>query len=97
MNKFGDKIREIREKKGMLLRQVAAELETDTAHISKLERGERKAKKEQVIKLALILSADPDKLLILWLSDRIYELVKGESNAVQALDIVKSEIVNKNI
>ena len=86
MNNFGRKIRELREAKGLLLRQVAAYLETDTAHISKLERSERKAKKEQVMKFALIFSADYNKLLTLWLSDQIYELVKNEENAIQAYE-----------
>jgi transcriptional regulator with XRE-family HTH domain len=65
MNSFGRRIRELRETEGFLLRQVAACLETDTAHISKLERGERKAKKEQVIKLALVLNANSNELLTL--------------------------------
>jgi transcriptional regulator with XRE-family HTH domain len=97
MNRFGRKIRELREKEGLLLRQVAANLETDTAHISKLERGERKAKKEQVIRIAQILNANSNELLTLWLSDQIYEVVKNEKNAIQALDIVKNEIIDKNI
>ena len=42
---FGETIRHIRENKGMLLRQVAATLEIDTALISKIERGERTAQK----------------------------------------------------
>jgi len=97
MNNFGRRIRELRKTEGLLLRQVAAYLETDTAHISKLERSERKAKKEQVMKFALLFSTDYNELLTLWLSDQIYELVKNEENAMQALDIVKTEITDKNI
>ncbi|WP_374212956.1 helix-turn-helix domain-containing protein [Parabacteroides faecis] len=51
MNRFGRRIRELREAKRLLLRQVASNLETDTAHISKLERGERKAKKRASLKI----------------------------------------------
>ena len=36
----GEILRESREKKGLLLRQVAALLEMDTAILSKVERGE---------------------------------------------------------
>lgn len=97
MNRFGRRIRELREAERLLLRQVASNLETDTAHISKLERGERKAKKEQVLKLARILNADLDELLTFWLSDQIYELVKNEKNAIQALEIVKTEITDEDI
>lgn len=52
LQNFGITIRKLRENKGLLLRQVAATLEIDTALISKIERGERKANREQFIKLA---------------------------------------------
>ena len=38
---LGQKIRETREKQNLLLRQVAAHIEVDTALMSKAERGER--------------------------------------------------------
>lgn len=92
MNKFGNRLRELREINGLLLRQVAAHLETDVAHISKLERGERKGKREQILQLAIVLNVDSEELLILWLADQVYELVKDEKCAGKAIDIVKSEI-----
>lgn len=49
MSHLGQKIREMREKQNLLLRQVAAQLEVDTALMSKIERGERNASKQQVI------------------------------------------------
>ncbi len=51
MNSLGEKIRTIRESKSLLLRQVAAHLEIDTALISKIERGERRLTREQVLNL----------------------------------------------
>jgi HTH-type transcriptional regulator, competence development regulator len=39
--KLGQKLRELSEQKGMLLREVAANLEIDTAMISKIERDEK--------------------------------------------------------
>jgi transcriptional regulator with XRE-family HTH domain len=38
---LGDKIRELRTKQNLLLRQVASKLEVDTSIISKMERGQR--------------------------------------------------------
>lgn len=46
---FGERIRELRESQGLLQRQLAANLEIDTPMFSKIERGERKAKREQVL------------------------------------------------
>jgi len=46
---FGERIRELRTKQKLLLRQVASKLDVDTSIISKMERGERPIKKEQII------------------------------------------------
>ena len=54
---LGKRIKELREEKQLLQRQLAAELEIDTPMFSKIERGERKAKREQVIELARLLEA----------------------------------------
>ena len=51
---IGKHLRELREEKGLLLRQVAASLEVDTAYISKMERGEKNIKREFILKLAEI-------------------------------------------
>ena len=52
---FGNKIRELRDEQGLLQRQLAAALEIDTPMFSKIERGDRRAKREQVVKLAELL------------------------------------------
>ena len=96
MNKFGDTIRTQREAKDLLLRHVAAEMDVDTAMLSKIERGERRAKREQAIQLAKILELDRNELLMLWLADRVYELVSKEETALKALNEVASNLKNEN-
>ena len=76
LQNFGIIVRKLREKKGLLLRQIAAILEIDTALISKIERGERKANREQVAKLAEVLDVEVDELLVIWLSESIYQTKK---------------------
>ena len=90
MKHLGQRLRELREKQHLLLRQVAAHLEVDTALISKIERGERNASKQQVIELATLLKADKDELLTLWLADKLESAV-GEENhlASEAMNLVK--------
>jgi transcriptional regulator with XRE-family HTH domain len=85
LNNLGEKIRESREKQKLLLRQVAAFLEVDTAFISKAERGERKLQREQVIKLAKLIKASEEELVSLWLSDRIINLVGEDDYALQGM------------
>ena len=45
---------------------------------SKIERGDRRAKREQVIKIAELLHQDENEMLTLWLADKVLDAVEGE-------------------
>lgn len=92
VTKFGERIKELREQQNILQRQLAAALEMDTAMLSKIERGERKARKEHVVALAAVLNSDVNDLMIRWLADQVYDILKDENNAAAALKIAESEI-----
>jgi HTH-type transcriptional regulator, competence development regulator len=94
-NQFGDRVRQLREKNNLRLRQVAPLLEMDTPLLSKIERGERTPKKEQVSKLAEILKADNEELLTLWLADQLYDVVKDEDFALKTMQAAEKELINK--
>ena len=80
MDSIGNIIRTKREEKGMLLRQLAAMIDIDTAIISKIERGERKARREQIIKIAKVLGLNEKEILIEYLSENIaYEILQEDS------------------
>jgi predicted nucleotidyltransferase/DNA-binding XRE family transcriptional regulator len=96
MNKFGAKIKELRLGKGLLQRQIAAKLDIDSPMLSKIERGERKAKEEQVILFSEILGVDKEELMSLWLADKVYELVGSKDNAMAAMKIAEEEINYKS-
>lgn len=89
---FGATIRKLREEKGLLLRHVAAELDIDTALLSKVERGERNLKKEQVIRVAKILDQPIEDLIVLWLTDRISDLIEDEDYAIAALTMAINKL-----
>ncbi|MCY1722107.1 helix-turn-helix transcriptional regulator [Prolixibacteraceae bacterium Z1-6] len=89
---LGKRIKELREEKALLQRQLAAELEIDTPMYSKIERGERKAKREQVIKLAKLFQVEEKELLMLWLAGQVYELVKDEEVAKEAIKVVEQNL-----
>lgn len=92
MTNLGQKIREIREQQGLLLRQIAAFLEVDTALISKIERGDRKASKKQVVNIAKFLNANEDEFLTLWLADKIESTILEEPKvAYQAMKIANKK------
>ena len=73
---LGKKIKELREEQKLLQRQLAAILEIDTPMFSKIERGDRRAKREQVITLAQQFKVDERELLTLWLADKVLDALK---------------------
>lgn len=77
--KFTERIRQLRENRKIQQRKMAAALDIDTATYSKIERGERKVKAEQVVVIAKLLEADKDELLTLWLADQISTVVTENS------------------
>ena len=92
MKTTGEIIREQREIEGLLIRQLAAQLDIDTAILSKIERGERKATRTQICKIADILKLDKDNLLVQYLSENIaYEIV-DEEMANEALKVAEQKV-----
>jgi len=92
LNSIGQVIRKCRESKGLLLRQVAAALDMDTALLSKIERDERKPNKKQVIALAKYFNVNVDEFLIAWLSDKIANEVQNEELAKEALKEAEKKV-----
>ena len=90
--KLAIRIKELRESQGLLQRELSAELKIDTPMFSKIERGERKAKREQVLKIAELLKADEKELLALWLGDQIMEIITDEEQALEALKMATNHI-----
>jgi transcriptional regulator with XRE-family HTH domain len=89
---FASKIRELREIKQMLQRHISAALDMDNAMYCKIEKGERRAKREQVLLIADILQADTKELLTLWLADQVAEVVADESVALEALKVAEEKV-----
>lgn len=75
---FGKKIKELREEHGMVQRKLAAALDIDTPMYSKIERGERKAKRCHIPIMARLLEIEEKELLTIWLADKVLDIVEGE-------------------
>lgn len=94
---LGNKIRSLRDEQGILQRQVAAYLEIDTPMFSKIERGDRRAKRSQVILLAKYFHIDEKEMLTLWLADKVLDALEGEDElCLDALDTARSELTDVN-
>jgi transcriptional regulator with XRE-family HTH domain len=89
---LGAKLKELRELNGYVQRQIAAELEVDTAYISKVENDEKPLSKMHLKKLSKIYKITERELLTIWLTDKIKELVKNEPTAKESILLALSEM-----
>ena len=90
---LGNKIKSLRDAQGILQRQVAAYLEIDTPMFSKIERGDRRAKRSQVPQLAEYFHVDEKEMLSLWLADKILDALEGEEKeGIVAIEIAREEL-----
>ena len=90
---LGNKIKSLRDAQGILQRQVAAYLEIDTPMFSKIERGDRRAKRSQVSQLAEYFHVDEKEMLSLWLADKILDALDGEEKeGINAIEIAREEL-----
>jgi HTH-type transcriptional regulator, competence development regulator len=92
MKTFGELIRGLRESRGMLLREVAANLEIDPSLLSRIERGDKSPTRGQVIQLAKILKANENDLLVNYLSDKVVYELRGEALAIKAMSVAEKKI-----
>ena len=92
-----NKIRSLRDEQGILQRQVAAYLEIDTPMFSKIERGDRRAKRSQVIQMATYFKVDEKEMLTLWLADKVLDALEDEDELkLTAIETAKSKLMDVN-
>ena len=89
---IGDIIRQLRVQRDLPLRKISALLDIDTSLYSKIERNERKANKEQIIKLEKFFKVKKGFLMVPYLSERIYYELAKEDCASEALKIAENRI-----
>ena len=78
---------------GVLQRQLASLLEIDTPMFSKIDRGDRRAKRTQVIQIANYFNIDEKELLTLWVADKVLNAVEDEEELKSdAIKIAQSSI-----
>lgn len=77
--------------------QYTWRLEIDTPMFSKIERGDRRAKRSQVILLAKYFHIDEKEMLTLWLADKVLDALDGEEKLrLDALDTARNELTDVN-
>ncbi len=89
---LGSLIKNEREKKDLLMRQLASIIDVDTSMISKIENGYRNPTKEQINKIASALEIDNKMLLSTWYAEKIYQDIRDEDKALEILKLVEKRI-----
>jgi HTH-type transcriptional regulator, competence development regulator len=85
LDTIGVVLREFREEKGLLLREVGARLSIDPTILSKIERDKRMPTREQIKALSEFYNDHKNEIIISWLSDKLYYELRTEDLALQAL------------
>ncbi len=76
---------------------MAAYLEIDTPMFSKIERGDRRAKRSQVIQMATYFKVDEKEMLTLWLADKVLDALEDEDELKRtAIETAKSKLMDVN-
>jgi Fic family protein/DNA-binding XRE family transcriptional regulator len=81
---FKNTIKQAREAKEWLVREVAEAIGVDSSLLSRFETGTRKPSKAQVIALANFLGIDEDELVTKWIAASIMYIIENEELGYEA-------------
>lgn len=89
---IGQILRDLRVSRGLLLREVGAQLSLDSTILSKIERGDRMPTKEQVKALSEFYEEQKNDVIIAWLSDKLAYEVRDENLALEAMKVAEEKV-----
>lgn len=94
MHTIGYILKELREERGLQLKDVYKSTKINLTHLSRIETGKRLPTKEQALQLATYYDCDTNKILINLLSDKVvYELKhEDDNNGIQVLQVAEEII-----
>lgn len=92
MKNIGQTLRELRESKGLLLREVGAALSIDQSLLSKIEHNDRMPTKEQVNALSEFYKDKKNDVIIAWLSDKLVYEIQDEELGLAAMKVAEQKI-----
>jgi transcriptional regulator with XRE-family HTH domain len=92
-SRFGGWLRELRQEKGLALREVAAAVEMDQAHLSKAELGQRIPTAEQVAKLAGFFNIPIPQMEARRVAEKALQELESSPHAQEALSILREESI----
>ncbi len=97
MKRVGETLRELRNRRHLLIREVAASVNMDQTLLSKIERDERLPTVEQVKSLSKFYKTDGNDILLAYLSDKVLMELKDQPLALQAIQIAEEKIQKSQV
>ncbi len=88
---IGQRIRQLREESGMKQRQLAAKLDIGEGFLSKVENNQKLLKRDDLRKLSKLFNVAHSELETLWLANKVYDLIKDESQGLDALKAAEEQ------
>ncbi|MBQ9577721.1 MAG: helix-turn-helix domain-containing protein [Muribaculaceae bacterium] len=93
---FSEKIKQLRISSGKLQKDLAKAIGVDVPAYSRYEHGERRPKREQVLRLARIFKTDADELVAAWLADEAYSRIAHDKMAGRAAVLLGDMLAGKS-
>ena len=81
---FSETIKQLRIDSGKRQAELAKAIGVDVPAYSRFEHGERRPKREQVLRLARLFKVDPNQLVAQWLADEAYSRIAHDKMSGQA-------------
>lgn len=89
---FGNYIRDLREKSGLTLKEVASKISVDPSLLAKIERSERQPTKEFIERIADFFKVESKLLKMEFLSDLIAYKILDEDADIATLKVAESKV-----
>jgi Fic family protein len=93
MKTLGHILSELRQKKQLLSRDVAAAIGIDAAMVSRFEKGSRVPSRRQVMQLASIFQVPPSELLVPWMTGKVLREIGNDPLALDALALAEAQVL----
>lgn len=93
---FGEKLRQLREEKNLMQRQVGALIEVDGAFVSKIENNDKPINRKHLKTLSQYFKIPLQQLETLWLADKVEQIIKDEANATQVITEIQERLKERS-
>ena len=89
-------LKDARLSKNLSLKEVSESIGIDYTLFSRYESGSRMPSKNQLETIANYYGIDAKKLVLQWLSEKIYQEIKDEEYGLEALQLAESRVAYKS-